>query len=732
VERQDVPVAVKLLALGADPDARDEAGRTPLMLALECCESGVVSMPLVQALLGKGANANARDQGGTLVLEYAINSRSALAVRALIGKGANVNARREYGSLLSRAIDLGDAPIVRVLLVAGAKVQPEGEGRSLLMDAAISGVVEIARLLIARGAQVNGKDELGRTALLAAADAGRAPMVEFLLKQGAQVNAQDERGETALSEAASYGHVEAAGVLLAHGASPNLKDKEGSTALISAIIASMGSEDAGLVRLLLDHGADPNLGEGEPPLMWAASAGQRQVVQLLLDKGAHARAEGALHPTALLAVLSRGNMQRAQMALFGFGGTMTEAQRAEVQRKAAEEDTAIVQSLLNHGADVTQGADRLALVAASAAGIAPAVQMLLDKGAPINISDAQDVPQMLALAQQEARENPKQAAEIMAEYRQMAAAHPGLTPLLAAAENGHPEVVQLLLDRGAEVNARDRKQKTALMHIAEAGRARIARLLPQMREGILHRANEGADKPVSPEVALPEKAAWKRWAESGDGAIAQSLLRHGADVNARDARGRTALMEASVNSSAALVQVLVGAGAEVNAQDAAGQTALLRVVEAGRIQQAPELFSQELETAVRMAQRHAPLDATGKAAIAKVRQAAARQRASVVQEATAGDAAIIRVLLAAGADLSLRDKKGRNALQIAQQTHHTAIAALLRKTGARSARSRTGRSQGWLDKSRGSVHAAGLALFSGPYLWAGLCANVLDRGLKYL
>jgi ankyrin repeat protein len=138
--------------------------------------------------------------------------------------------------------------------------------------------------------------------------------------------------------------------------------------------------------------------------------------------------------------------------------------------------------------------------------------------------------------------------------------------------------------------------------------------------------------------------------------------------------------------------------AAVNTVDAAGQTALMQVVTRGRTQQAPELFSQELETSARMAERYAKprpgagtlsSEDTRRIADAKVRAvqaraSARRQQAAVLADATREDLAVLRVLVAGGANINARDNKGRTALQLAVQMHRGALAQWLRQAGARA------------------------------------------------
>lgn len=659
VEKSDLARVKALLAKGANPNGVDETGSTPLMLTIQ--NRGSNALPIIQALLAKGANPNIKNKQGRVALHDAVYTHSVPLIQALIRKGANVNVSEQYGQTpLERAVEMKDVAVAKILLDAGAKQRLTPHHQPMLTTAASAGNIEIAKILLARGAKVNesAAGYPGGTALMAAAHAGQAAMVKFLLAKGAAVNAKNSSGETALSQAATFGYLEVAKALVAAGANVNMLDSEGSSLLVSAVISSMGEPDAPFVKLLLDHGANPNAGQ-EPALLWAAENGSIKTVKMLLDKGANANVYG-VRGNPLLLVLSEGNNQRALMILYGFGGIMPQTQRAAIRQAAVQSDAAIVRMLIEHGVDVKKETNRGALLLAASTGNTAIVQLLLDHGAPLNVTDGDAFLPFLTMPGEESQ---------------------FLTPLMLAARNGHAETVQLLLDKGVDVSARDKSGKTALMHLAESGRATVVRVSPRMREAVLHRANEGVEKPVSKQVTAKEKAEWHQWADAGDVAIIQALLAKSADANTRDAKGRTALMVAAANSSPAVVQALLEAKAEINAQDNSGVTALMHVIEAGRIQQAPQLFSQELQTSVEMAKRRGGYDPkTAKAWLDRVNAAFSQQKAAVLQEATAGDVAVIKALLAAGADINARDKKNRTALSIATQSKRTAIVALLQNS----------------------------------------------------
>lgn len=108
-----------LLARGANPNARDEDGRTPLHQAVLAGNVGLVGL-----LVEHGADLDARDARGFTALHFAAEEYVPEVAHILVGKGADVNARDEDGcSVLWRAVAgaRGRDEIVRLLVGSGAR-----------------------------------------------------------------------------------------------------------------------------------------------------------------------------------------------------------------------------------------------------------------------------------------------------------------------------------------------------------------------------------------------------------------------------------------------------------------------------------------------------------------------------------------------------------------------------------------------------------------------------------
>jgi uncharacterized protein len=373
-----------------------------------------------QSLLKQGADVNASDPDGTTPLHWAVESGDTEMAQMLLRAGANPKARNRYGvTPLSLAAGNGNGGLLALLLKAGADPAATlPNGQTILMTAARAGNAEAVRLLIERGSDVNARESTyGETALMWAAAQNHPAAVQLLLEHGAQIDARSDelkyeqdrfglegvmtilpRGHwTALMYAARQGSLEAAHVLLDAGAGRDLTDPDGTTALVLAIInahydtaalmvekgadpnigdtagmaalyAAVDMNTLGevygrparpskdkltapdLIRILLDHGANPNaqlltptlarahtpgestLAEGSTPLMRAAKNGDAAAMHLLLDHGADPSLAQKNHTTALMLAAGLGRGQGVFAKDYATEKELLEAVKVLVER----------------------------------------------------------------------------------------------------------------------------------------------------------------------------------------------------------------------------------------------------------------------------------------------------------------------------------------------------------------------------------------------------------------
>jgi len=212
-----------LLSSGAEIEARNENGDTPLIRA-----AGFGQTDIVRLLLETGADPEATNKGGSTALaaaacECAVASmHDTLDIEKMLleKRGAKGARDKQGGMALLAAAAWGRVQNVKLLLDNGAPIEAtDDEGNTALMISASGSAVstiDTVRLLLENGANVEAKNSHGDTALiLAASEEGidSIDKVKILLKKGANVRTENADGSTALSLARKNGHDEIAQLL---------------------------------------------------------------------------------------------------------------------------------------------------------------------------------------------------------------------------------------------------------------------------------------------------------------------------------------------------------------------------------------------------------------------------------------------------------------------------------------------------------------------------------------
>ena len=214
---------------------------------------------------------------------------------------------------LLEAVVSQDPSAVATLLAAGADVDAErADGVTALLWAAHADALDLAEQLIAAGADVNADDDHGVTPLERAAENASLAMTERLLAAGADPNRAQTSGLTPLMTAARTGNVAIVRALIEHGADVNAATREtGSTPLMWAL----GAPHHEVARLLLARGADPSVSTpaGFTPLMFAARNGDLEMGTALVNAGVDVNALSADGTHALPFAIVSG---RESFALF--------------------------------------------------------------------------------------------------------------------------------------------------------------------------------------------------------------------------------------------------------------------------------------------------------------------------------------------------------------------------------------------------------------------------------
>src|SRR5712692_4959852 len=280
--------------------------------------------------------------------------------------------------------------------------------------------------------------------LVDAAKNADSKALRALLQPGVDVNATQGDGTTALHWASYRDDLETAGLLIRAGANVNAANDLGVTPLWTA--CQNGS--AAMVRSLLQAGANPNakLVSGEPLVMTAARSGKADVVEQLLATGADVNARAMRGQTALMWAVSQRHSDVVKV-LLAHGANIHARSDVWTQlwQTSPEQDVhPDYQVKIQHGGDTP-------LLFAARAGDLAAAKLLVTAGADVNDVAADGVRATVLAAHSG---NGELVEFLLEKGANPNAAAAGYTALHAAILRGNKKAVAALLAHGADPNAK--------------------------------------------------------------------------------------------------------------------------------------------------------------------------------------------------------------------------------------------------------------------------------------
>lgn len=341
-----------LVAAGADVNARDSGGQTPLM-------AGSNFEELAQLLISKGADVNAQDGNGYTVLHHIVLSPFPHP-RPII---TDHHFRRPPPCSLDLVplkkleffLTHGANPELAIyggytVLAQLAKMEP---GSGLTAE----GLRSAIKLLHSHRANLNATDRDKNTVLHLAASAKNSLMVQFLLERGIKPNLSNSDGQTPLHKAED---ARVAELLLKYKADPNIRDKNGQTPLYPA--AGRGLTD--VVKLLLAAKADTSQLDtyGNSPLHIAAGFSSVPIMELLVNSGIRVNRANQSRSRPLHYAAASHSLEAVEFLL---------AHGAEVNARDKTNRTALHQAIANYPKD----------------SMVPTVKLLLEHGVNPNLRD---------------------------------------------------------------------------------------------------------------------------------------------------------------------------------------------------------------------------------------------------------------------------------------------------------------------------------------------------------
>ena len=441
--------------------------------------------------------------------------------------GPTPNAQTRPDLRLVEAVERRDARAIESLLKDRADVNAaQPDGATALHWAAHWDDRAVAERLVRAGAKADAANDLGVTPLALACENGSAAMVEILLGAGANPNAKLHSGQTPLMTAARSGNVAVVKALVGRGADVTAKElTHGQTALMWAV----ANGHAAVVRALVEAGADVQarsevrprvvhtgnrFGDrnesrgvatidlgGFTPMLFAARQGDLETGRILLRAGAKANDVAASGASALVVAAHSGHGKFAAL-------------------------------LVEHGADVNAaGAGYSALHAAILRGDAELVGVLLARGANVNAPIEKGTP----------------SRYYSRDWALNGTALVGATPLWQAARYGDVRIMRQLVAAGA--NPR--------FTVADGSTLLLAAVAANSGFG----TGDRRERYLGPGDIAPTPQENERVTH----AAAAAAIELGADINATNQAGDTALHVAASQALDSVAQFLVEKGANLEA-----------------------------------------------------------------------------------------------------------------------------------------------------------------------
>ncbi|XP_039298509.1 rabankyrin-5 [Nilaparvata lugens] len=708
----------------------------PLHSAVRLRREDVVFLFLVEHHSQLPTILNALDNRGDLALDMALKEQQTSIARTLIENGADPDAKDPKGwTITHRAVERGDAFSAKFLIENGASVAittPE-RGHSLLHliassshhSDAESAMAEIAKRLLDSNFDPNLQDKEGVTALHLAVMARNEDIFSLLLTKSVNLNVQTHEGHAplwyALIASSRYNSNSFAARLIEKGAVPNPIYAQTSDSLLHRV-AEEGLEDAGLFLCTHANNINHTNRKGETCLHKACEKGLSRLVTKLLECGANPNVQ-TFPPDDLsinsddvpsyrqtpIHIAIRYHNDNAVKAILEYKSTLDDVKDAlmpNLNLKDSKGDTpislALTTKMQNLVADLIQG------------------------GADVNIRNGEG---LTLLHQAIINKDSETAIFLLNQGADVGAiTADNLTPLQLGIKHEQPSVVEALCRRGVDLSSLDADKNCPLWVALNTNQEAIASIL--VRHGVdtdcwgegpdgcmqtlLHRAIDenkqsvarfliqsgcDVDSPRRPgaggrggDEARDQQSPLHLCCQWGLNEVVQTLVEHGANINSKDADGKTPLHVAIQNQHISIFTLLLcHPRIDLSIRDKSGLTPFAtaltchdtRAAKAilDKLPTAAEQYDNKgrnfLHTAVQKNDVETVLFLLSIQVDVNSRVQDSNQTPTLHLAAATANEMLVRNLLLAGAKPNDRDVCRRTALHVAAEAGHTEVVIAL-------------------------------------------------------
>ncbi len=548
-----------------------------------------IDVDKIQKLINKGINLNKRDEKGRTILFTLVAKKRLEAIKLLLKNGANLTIEDNYRkTVLDEAVERSDGIMIRFLLDNGFSINHKNSaGRTIFQDVALFGNNKIFQIFMNYSADFTLKDSYGRTVLFDAVEGGNLTILKDIINNVNNLNILDENHQTVLFRAVLKEDPLIATELILHGINVNFLDKDGQNVLFNAIL--QGSKNISVIDLLLKKGINLNIVDN-----YRKNIIDELLYILDLQKNPPKELEGKYK----LVTIEKEYMPLA--FLFIEQGLevnkVDENGKTILQREVENQNFTNLEFLIHCGADVNicDEFEKNIIHKEILKGYSnyKMIDFLISHGANIDARDfdeksvIDDIVEMIAVQKGFKKVTPYLLTIIKNDekydilLKKVLTYRPNIETQRLDGTNilfdmvlyNDFETLKTIINYGINLNLKDKRGYTPLMHMVEEGLKIIdkkekdlfvERLIYFLKYRVNVDIQDNDGRTVIHKAVIANNLV-----------VVEKLLTKKADLSIRDVHGRTALHHTQWHGNYKIARWLIAAGADMNLSDNSGFTLL--------------------------------------------------------------------------------------------------------------------------------------------------------------
>jgi ankyrin repeat protein len=722
-------------------------------IAIICAANGG-SLEAVKFFQMKGQSLNYKNKFGLTPLIVSLMAEKKEIAKYLINSGVEVNCvydEANYGRVtpLIAAVKMGDVEIIKTLIEKGADLNEKsdyGTTADLVLKASVKkNLPELIKLLIDKGIDIDRLDNVGFNVLHTAVEAGKIEMVKFIVSTGSGIDSKNRHGETALRVALRTRNSEIARYLYSMGASVQISDaiaklvsfenaltcgcdeialdiisKSGKDLIFLPLLIKFKKIDE--VKKYVESEAGAGLKVGDTPLIsFAAGEGALEIMKYMAGKNSGIETKSPDGRTPLLHAAGGGDI--ASIKFLVEKGAEINARdndrNSAILLAAARGKVEAVKYFKEKGQNVNHKNKNglTPLIAACMAGSVETLKYLLTSGASAEgyYANPKDSPggALFYAVKSKNAEIVRLLIENKADLKSFEAVEALCESLSNYSEN---DIYRMLIDGGVDLNkssdysdypiyygVKFRKnnpvkyliQKGARFDLSENKAQKTIEFEKQYRNAEIFTLLRKASDSIIKNPELKKTGELNKLIFAGEEAGAVKFLADSCEINLRDERYNTPLINAVETGSVGLVKILLERGADPNISGSRDLRPLTLAVKSKKIEIVRLLIEKGADINYTDCRNTLPLVLAviqGSADIfeylitrgAKINIRSLDGHTPLTAAAAYDRTEMVKTLIEKGADLNVRSYSDDTALALTVANDNDAAVDLLRRTGASS------------------------------------------------